>query len=403
MLRQTYLDYNATTPVHPGVLEEMLPFYRSDFGNPSSIHWAGRKAKEAVDLARERVADLLNCEPGEVVFTSCATESNNAAIKGTAAALRNRGNHIITTKVEHPSVMYPALYLENFGCEVTCLDVDGEGMLDLQKLEAAITEKTILITVMLANNETGTIFPVREIGEIAAKHNICFHCDAVQAVGKIPIDWKTHHIGLMSLSGHKLYAPKGVGALIMRKGAKLYPYFHGGSQETSRRAGTENVAGIVGLGKACEIAMNSMESEALRLGKLRDRLEQGIMERIPHVRRNGHPAKRLPNTSNLSFLFVEPEPLLTLLDRRGIAVSSGSACSSGALKTSAIIAAMGNDCGAAETHIRFSLGRFNTEDDVNYVLAVLPEAVRELRRAQDAEDRQQSPVQLFGAELQGQK
>ncbi len=385
MLRQIYLDNNATTPVHPEVLEAMLPYYRNDYGNASSLHWAGRMAKEAIEQARERVAALLNCEPNEVVFTSCATESNNAAIKGTAAVLRNKGNHIITTRVEHPSVMYPALYLEHFGYEVTTLDVDGEGMLDLDALEAAITEKTILITVMLANNETGTIFPVREIGEIAAKHKVCFHCDAVQATGKIPVDFKALNTRLLSLSGHKFYAPKGVGALIVRNGTRLYPYLHGGHQEKNRRAGTENVAGIVGLGKACEIARISMESESLRLQKMRDRLEQGIMKTIPHVRLNGHPAKRLPNTSNLSFLFVDAEPLLSLLDRHGIAVSSGSACSSGALKASPVIAALGKKSVATETHLRFSFGCLNTDDDVDYLLAVLPELIRELRQAPNLE------------------
>jgi cysteine desulfurase len=374
------MDYNATTPVHPEVLEEMLPFLRADFGNPSSIHWAGRTAKRAVELARERVAALLNCDTAEVVFTSCATESNNAALKGVAAALRNRGDHIITTRVEHPSVLYPCLYLENFGYLVTTLDVNAEGMLDLDELESAITEKTILISVMYANNETGTIFPVREIGDIAARHNITVHCDAVQAVGKIPLDWKELGVGLMSLSGHKLYAPKGIGALIIRKGVKMHPLLHGGAQEKNRRAGTENAAGIVALGKACEIARLSMESEAARLRELRDRLERGIMEGVPNVRLNGHPTRRLPNTVNLSIPFVGPEPLLSELDQRGIAVSSGSACGSGALKASHVLAAMGLDAETAVSHVRFSLGRENTGEDVDHVVNVLPEIVEKLRR-----------------------
>ncbi len=380
MERLIYMDYNATTPVHPEVFEEMQPFLRADFGNPSSIHWAGRVAKRAVELARERVAALLNCDTAEVVFTSCATESNNAALKGVAAALRGKGDHIITTRVEHPSVMYPCLFLENFGYRVTSLDVNAEGMLDLDELESAITEKTILISVMYANNETGTIFPVREIGEIAARHNIAFHCDAVQAVGKIPLDWKELGIGLMSLSGHKLYAPKGIGALIVRKGLKLYPLLHGGPQEKNRRAGTENVAGIVALGKACEIAGQSMSSEADRLEKLRDRLEREIMEQVPQVRRNGHPTMRLPNTANLSIPFVESGPLLAGLDQKGIAASSGSACSSGALKTSHVVAAMGLDAKTSVSHVRFSLGRGNTEEDVDYVLSVLPGIVEKLRK-----------------------
>ena len=381
MERQVYMDYNATTPIHPEVLEEMLPFLRDEFGNPSSIHWAGRRARQALDLARERVAGLLNCSPAEVVFTSCATESNNAAIKGVAAAMRNKGNHIITTKVEHPAVLYPCMYLENFGYQVTSLDVDAEGMLDLDALEAAITDKTILISVMYANNETGTIFPVREIAEIAARHRVCFHCDAVQGVGKVPLDWRELGVGLLSLSGHKLYAPKGVGALIIRTGVKMFPFLHGGPQERNRRAGTENVAGIVGLGKACEIAKDSMAAERVRLQGLRDRLERELIERIPHVTRNGHATRRLPNTSNLSFPFVEPEALLSELDRLAIAVSSGSACSSGALKTSRVLAAMGLGAETVLSHLRFSLGRENTDEDVDYLLDLLPALVRRLRES----------------------
>jgi cysteine desulfurase len=384
MERQVYMDYNATTPIHPEVLEEMLPFLRDGFGNPSSIHLAGRRAKQALDLARERVAGLLNCSSAEIVFTSCATESNNAAIKGVAAAMRNRGNHIITTKVEHPAVLYPCVYLENFGYQVTSLDVDAEGMLDLEALEAAITDKTILISVMYANNETGTIFPVREIAEIATRHRVCFHCDAVQGVGKVPLDWRELGVGLLSLSGHKFYAPKGVGALIIRAGVKMFPLMHGGPQEKNRRAGTENVAGIVGLGKACEIAKHSMAAEGVRLQGLRDRLERELMARIPHVTRNGHPTNRLPNTSNLSFPFVEPEALLSELDRLAIAVSSGSACSSGALKTSRVLAAMGLGTETVLSHLRFSLGRENTDDDVDYVLDVLPGLVRRLRESRGA-------------------
>ena len=379
MKRQVYLDYNATTPLHPEVLDAMLPFLQDTFGNPSSAHWAGRLARTAVNRARKQVAELLHCDPDEVIFTSCATESNNTAIKGVAATLRSKGNHIITTRVEHPAVLYPCLYLENFGYQVTCLDVDAEGMLDLDALEAAITDKTILISAMFANNETGTIFPVREIAEIAARHRVYFHCDAVQAVGKIPLDLQDLKVDMLSLSGHKLYAPKGIGALILRKGTKLYPYLHGGKQEKNRRAGTENVAGIVALGKACEIAGRSMATESSRLQKLRDRLEMEIMERIPHVRRNGHPTLRIPNTSNVTFLSIEPELLVSALDREGIAISSGSACSSGALRSSPVIAAMGNDWSHAESHIRFSFGRSNTEEDVDYVLTVLPKVVQKLR------------------------
>jgi cysteine desulfurase len=379
MNTQVYMDNNATTAVHPEVLEEMLPFFRTRFGNPSSTHWAGRRVKSAIEGAREKVARLVNCDPSEVVFTSCATESNNTAIKGAFAARRSRGNHIITTTVEHPAVLTPCFYLENQGCEVTCLDVDGEGMLDLEALEASITDRTILISVMYANNETGTIFPMRKIGEIAERHGVLFHCDAVQAAGKIPVDVREARIGLMSISGHKLSAPLGVGALVVRKGVRLPPLFHGGPQENNRRGGTENVAGIVGLGKASEIALRTMAEESNRLRTLRDRLEQGILEAVPHVRRNGHPFLRLPNTSNLSFLHVESDSLLSGLDREGIAVSSGSACSSGALKASHVLKAMGSPEGTAVGTIRFSLGRENSDTDVEYVLKVLPDLVRELR------------------------
>jgi cysteine desulfurase len=389
MERQVYMDYNATTPLHPELLEAMLPFYRDSFGNPSSMHWAGRRSREVLDHARDQVAGLLNCDPVEVVFTSCATESNNFAIKGIAAALRNKGNHIITTRVEHPSVLTPCLYLESFGYEVTCIDVDAEGMLDLEALEAAITDKTILISAMFANNETGTIFPIQEIGAIAAQHHIYFHCDAVQAVGKIPIDWKQLNISLLSLSGHKLYAPQGTGALIIRKGVKLYPLFHGGPQEKNRRAGTENVAGIFALGKACEIAQHTMVSEAIRLQRMRDRLENEIMTRVSQVRRNGHPVNRLPNTANLSFPFVKPEPFLANLDRLGIAVSSGSACSSGALKSSRVLAAMGLHGETAISHLRFSLGQMSSEADVDYVLQVLPGLVDRLTNAHHLMNEQQ--------------
>jgi cysteine desulfurase len=296
-----------------------------------------------------------------------------------AAALRKRGNHIITTRVEHPSVLTPCLYLENFGYRVTCLDVDSEGMLDLEALEAAIRKDTILISVMLANNETGTIFPVDEIGEIAASHSIYFHCDAVQAVGKVPLDWKKLDIDLLSLSGHKLNAPKGIGSLIVRKGTKLHPHLHGGPQERNHRAGTENVAGIVALGKACEIAQHSMAAESIRLQAMRVRLETEVINRIPHVKLNGHPTRRLPNTAHFSFAMVEPDTLVTGLDQLGIAVSSGSACSSGALKSSHVLSAMGFDADTAITHVRFSLGRENSEEDLDYLLGILPDLVQRLR------------------------
>ena len=379
MTRLIYLDNNATTALHPEVLEKMLPFFREQFGNPSSIHWAGRRVKSAVEEAREQVAALVGCDTSEVVFTSCATEANNMAIKGVAAARHARGNHIVTTTVEHPSVITPCVYLEHQGFQVTTLDVDSEGMLDLNALDAAVGDSTILISAMYANNETGTIFPVREIGELAARKGVCFHCDAVQAVGKIPLEWKGSNIHLLSLSAHKFQGPKGIGALIIRKGTKIFPLLHGGSQERSRRAGTENVAGIVGLGKACEIAARTMTAESLRIGTLRDRLEQDIIAKVPGVRLNGHPLKRLPNTSNLSFLDVKSDSLLFNLDLAGIAASSGSACSSGALKTSHVLKAMGATSDSTVANIRFSLGPDNSAEEVACLLEILPGIVQRLR------------------------
>ncbi len=379
MTRHIYLDNNATTPLHPDVFEAMLPYLREHFGNPSSIHWAGRQVKAALDTAREQVAGLVGCDPSEVIFTSCATEANNMAIKGVAAARRSRGNHLITTTVEHPSVLTPCLFLEHEGFRVTSLDVDREGMLDREALAAACTTETILICAMYANNETGTIFPVDDIGAVAAERGIYFLCDAVQAVGKIPIDWQGGSIHLLSLSAHKLNGPKGVGALIVRRGTKLFPLLHGGTQERNRRAGTENVAGIVGLGKACHLAGQSLQAESQRLGALRDRLEQGLLAAIPDTRVNGHPVRRLANTSNLSFLNVQSDSLLFNLDLAGIAVSSGSACSSGALKKSHVLNAMGVDTDTTVGTIRFSLGTTTTDAHVDQVLHIVPEIVQRLR------------------------
>jgi cysteine desulfurase len=374
-----YMDYNATTPVCPDVLEAFLPFYQERFGNPSSIHWAGRPVKVALEEAREKVAGLVNCEPVEVVFTSGGSEADNMAIKGVAAILRNSGNHIITTRIEHPAVLNSCLYLEQNGCRITMLDVDRDGIPDLAELEAAITRETILISVMAANNETGVLMPVSEIGELATRRRIYFHCDAVQAAGKVPIDCRELQTGLLSISGHKLGGPKGIGALVVRKGVKLHPLVHGGSQERNRRAGTENVPGIVGLGVACELALASLSDEPHRLEQLRDRLEKGILARIPGVRVTGSGAKRLPNTSNLSFAGLEADSLLVSLDLRGIAASSGAACGSGALKASHVLAAMGVDPDMARGSVRFSLGRENTETDVDFVLEALIGIVARLR------------------------
>lgn len=374
-----YLDYNATSPVHPEVLEAMLPYLRDCFGNPSSIHWAGRRVKGALEEARERVAHLVNCRTVEVVFTSCGTEADNMAIKGTVAANRQKGNHIIATAVEHPAVVETCRQLERDGCEVTWLTVDCDGLPDLEELEAAICDRTILISAMLANNETGTVLPGAEIGVIAARHRIPFHCDAVQALGKIPVDCQALQAGMVALSGHKIGAPKGVGGLVVRTGMKLHPLLHGGAQERNRRAGTENVAGIVAFGAACERAAAGLADAAARMAGLRDRLEAGLLASISKVTVNGSRERRLPNTANLTFHGTKADSLLASLDLEGIAASSGSACSSGSLKASPVLVAMGVTPEDAAGSVRFSLGPETTGAEIDRALAVLPGIVARLR------------------------
>ncbi|MDP2689414.1 MAG: aminotransferase class V-fold PLP-dependent enzyme, partial [Deltaproteobacteria bacterium] len=315
-MNRIYFDHNATTPVLPDVFDAMVPYLKEHWGNPSSIHWAGRGTRKAVDEAREQVCRLLNCAPLEIIFTSSGTEGDNHAIKGIAYSKKDKGNHIITTKVEHPAVLNTCKYLAKEGFEVTYLDVDADGMIDLDALRAAITGKTILITVMYANNETGVIFPIPEIAEIAKGRGVTFHTDAVQAAGKLPMDLKTLNVDLLTISGHKLYGPKGVGALFARRGVRLTPLIHGGHHERNRRGGTENVAGIIGFGKACEIALADMDHEITHLKALRDRLEKGMAEKIPHIKVNGKADRRLSNTSNISFEFVEGESLLLNLDMK---------------------------------------------------------------------------------------
>jgi cysteine desulfurase len=378
-VKKIYMDYNATTPVRPEVLDAILPFYREEFGNPSSVHWAGRAVSGAVEKAREQVAKLINCSPAEVVFTSCGSEGDNMALKGTVAALQDKGNHIITTAVEHPAVLETCQYLEKNGCDLTFLPVDGDGMIDLKQLEDAITEKTILISAMWGNNETGTLFPVEEIGRIARKRKVRFHTDAVQAVGKIPVDVQKAGVDLLVLSGHKIGAPKGVGAIYIRRGTRMTPLIHGGHQERNRRAGTHNVAGIVGLGLACELAGQNLEENAERMARLRDKLEQGILDQIPDVKVNGHRTQRLPNTLNVSFAYIEGESLLLNFDMKGVAASSGSACTSGSLEPSHVMGAMGVDVALAHSSTRFSLGPDSKEEDVDYILEILPPIIQRLR------------------------
>ncbi|MHC1697603.1 MAG: cysteine desulfurase family protein [Geobacteraceae bacterium] len=383
-MRKIYLDNNATTPVHAEVLDAMLPFFREDFGNPSSAHWAGGKVRQAVNRAREQVASLLNCSPSEVVFTSGGSESVNTAIKGISAARRKDGCHLISTMVEHPAVFNSFRHLEKEGFRTTFLNVDGDGMLHPTVLEAAISEGTTLISAMYANNETGVIFPIREIGEIAAAKGINFICDTVQAVGKVPISFRDLRVDVMTVSGHKLHAPKGIGALIARSGLRIPPLIHGGPQEKNRRAGTENVPGIVGLGKACELAQHDLEREVERIRCMRDTLEKRILETIPDVKVNGNPEKRLPNTLNISFKGVYIEHLLAEFDRNGVAVSAGSACSAESREVSRVLTAMGLDAASARSTIRFSLGRENTKDDIDYLLTLLPPVIGRLRNERSA-------------------
>jgi cysteine desulfurase len=335
--------------------------------------------KKAVEDAREQVAAFLGCSPVEIIFTSSGSESDNLGIKGVAYAKKNKGNHIITTKVEHPAVLKTCKYLEKEGFEITYLNVDSAGMMDTNELRDAITDKTILISVMYANNETGVIFPIEEIGRIAKEHKISFHTDAVQAAGKLPIDTSTLPVDLLTISGHKLYAPKGVGALFVRRGTRVVPIIHGGHHERNRRGGTENVAGIVGLGKACEMAAADMERERAHLTKMITRLEEGIKETIPHVYVNGGGSPRLVNTSNISFEFIEGESILIMLDDLGISASSGSACTSGSLEPSHVLRAMGIPFTLAHGSIRFSLSRYNTEKEIDYVIEQMPAIVDRLR------------------------
>ncbi|MCM8819605.1 MAG: cysteine desulfurase NifS [Candidatus Omnitrophica bacterium] len=384
-MKKIYLDHNATTPTHPEVVKAMLPYYEEVFGNASSIHKFGQEAKKAIDEAREKVAEFISAKPEEIVFTSGGTEANNFAIKGVAYSNQERGKHIITSSVEHHAVLNPCGYLEKKGFKVTYLPVDKYGLVDPEDVKKAITKETILVTIMHANNEVGTIQPIAEIGKIIKeastnnKQKIYFHTDAIQSVSKIPINVDELNVDLLSLSGHKIYGPKGIGALYIRKGTKIEPLIHGGHHERNRRAGTENVPAIVGLGKAIEIVKEDMEKEAIYLTNLREKLYQGIINKVDNVYLNGHPSKRLPNTLNLCFEFVEGESIILNLDMKGVAVSSGSACTSGSLEPSHVLSAMGVPPALAQGSIRFSLGRFTTEEDIDYVVEVLPQIISRLR------------------------
>ncbi|MGE5799180.1 MAG: cysteine desulfurase NifS [Syntrophaceae bacterium] len=378
-MKRIYLDHAATTPVDPEVIEAMLPYFRETFGNPSSIHSFGQQARSAVEDAREKVASFMGAKPAEIVFTSGGTESNNFAIKGIAWANRKKGNHIVTSAIEHHAVMEPCRFLEREGFEVTFLPVDPRGLADPCDVEKAITGRTILVTIMHANNEIGTLQPIAGIGKIARDRGVCFHTDAVQTFGHVPFTVDELNVDLLSLSAHKLYGPKGVGVLYVRKGTRMEPHMHGGEQEGKRRASTHNVPGIVGLSKAVELAGKAMPGGEARIAGLRDRLIRGIFDRIDEVRLNGHPDRRLANNVNVSITHCEGEAMLLSLDLMGIACSTGSACSSTSVEPSHVLRAIGLSVDQIRGSLRFSLGRHTEDHEIDRLLDVLPGIVRRLR------------------------
>lgn len=378
-MKRIYLDYAATTPTHPDVVKAMLPHFSDSFGNPSSIYACGQDAKEAIEGARASVAALIGAHEDEIVFTSGGTEADNAALKGVAYANSGRGNHIITSAIEHHAILETGHYLETQGFEVTILPVDKYGMVDPDDVRRAITDKTIIVSIMNANNEIGTIQPIAEIARVTRDAGVYLHTDAVQTVGHIPFSVDDLGVDLLSMSAHKLYGPKGVGVLYVRKGTKLVSFMHGGEQESGRRASTHNVPGIVGLGKAAQIAQQEMNEEAERVTRLRDKLINGILENLDHARLNGHPRVRLPNNVNVSISYAEGEAMCLNLDREGICCSTGSACSSAATEPSHVLLALGLDPLQAHSSLRFSLGKWTTEEEIDRVLDVLPRIVGKLR------------------------
>ncbi len=378
-MRQVYLDYSATTPVKDEVLQEMLPYFTQNFGNPSSLYTKGLESKEAVDKAREQVANLIGATPKEIYFTGCGSESDNWAVFGVAEALKDKGNHIITTKIEHHAMLHSCEHLEKKGYKVTYLDVEADGTVTPEALEAAITDETILISVMMVNNEIGTIEPIKELAAVAKKHNILFHTDAVQALANMPIDVKDMGIDLMSMSAHKIYGPKGIGALYMRKGLRLPNFIHGGAQEMGRRAGTENLPSIVGFGKAAELAQENLEQHIAHCKNLRDYLVERITSEIPDTFVNGTMERRHPGNANITFKYIEGESILLLLDYKGVSVSTGSACSSKSLKPSHVLDALGVPVEMIHGTVRFTVGDFTTREDIDYVVETLKEIVEKLR------------------------
>lgn len=378
-MRRVYLDNAATTALSPKVLEKMMPYLTEVYGNASSPHSFGQTARAAVEHAREQVARAINADPNEIVFTGCGTESDDTVLFGVAERYAKRGDHIITTNVEHHAILHACAALEKKGINVTYLPVDENGLVTAEQVRDAITDKTILVSVMFANNEVGTIMPIPEIAAVCHEHGVLFHTDAVQAAGHLPIDVKAMGIDLLSLSGHKFHGPKGVGVLFERKGIRLPSYIIGGEQEKGRRAGTENVAGIVGLGEALELAVTNMAETSARMIKMRDRLIEGIEATIPEVKLNGHRTKRLPNNVNFSIKYIEGESILLMLDMAGIAASSGSACTSGSLDPSHVLLALGLTHEVAHGSVRLTLGDDTTEEDIDYVLETLPKVAHRLR------------------------
>ena len=374
-----YFDYNATTPVDKRIVEEILPYFKDEYGNPSSIHSFGNKAKAALDISREKIAGLINVRPKEIIFTNGGSEGNNYIIKGLAFALNEKGNHIISTQVEHASAIETLKYLETIGFDVTYVSVDRHGIVDLDELRDSITDKTILISCIFANNETGVISPVKEIREISSEKGILFHTDAVQALGKVKLDFSEIPVDAASFSSHKIYGPKGVGAVYLKTGVSPVSLLHGGGQEKGRRSGTENVPGVVGFGKACEIVADSFTEENSRIGKLTETLRNQITNNIEGVFLNGYGAERIPNTINFSFEDVEGESVVMNLDLEGIAASTGSACSEGNVEPSHVLLAMGLTQQMAVSSLRLSLGRFSGEEDIKKIMSVLPGIVERIR------------------------
>ena len=378
-MRRVYLDNGNTTPMHPDVLPAMLPYLSEHFGNPASLHGYGEEPRRAMAESREHVAALIGAEKDEIIFTSCGTEANNFAIKGAAQALKKKGNHIIASSIEHFSVLYSCKWLEKQGFEVTYLPVDGMGIVDPEDVRKAIKKETVLVTVMHANGEMGAVQPIAEIGKIAKEAGVVFHTDAVASAGNIPIDVNAMNVDLLSMAANMFYGPRGVGALYVRKGTRILPIMDGGVQEGGRRPGTENLAGIVGMGKAAQLAKAEIPERMPRIAAMRDRLVKGLIEKVPHMRYNGHPEKRLPGNISVSMEFIEGESMLLFLNMNGVAASSGSACTSRALKASHVLTSMGVPIEVTHGSLLMTLGRDNTEEDVDYILEILPGIVQRLR------------------------